>query len=42
MDPWSCWWCIVRLGVEQQYGESPDEYNCGTVKARTDFVDVWL
>ena len=33
MDPWLC---IVRLGVEQRYSESPDEYNSGTVKARTD------
>ena len=27
--------CIVQLGVEQQYGESPDTNNCSTVKART-------
>ena len=26
--------CIVRLGVEQQYSESPDVYNSYTVKAR--------
>ena len=32
VDPWLC---IVRLGVEQRYGESPGEYNSGTVKART-------
>ena len=35
VDPW---WCIVRLGVEQRYSESPDEYNSSTVKARTHFV----
>ena len=30
VDPW---WCIVRLGVEQRYGESPDTF-CRRVNER--------
>ena len=33
-------WIPGGVGVEQQYGDSPDEYNSGTVKARTDFEDT--